>query len=858
MSNLPNRIVWSRLALAVLLIVSNIMIGFPADVLIEKWNESKIVDNLYLAMNDNKVVDEAKQERKSVRPLVNKAAAANFSIQTGYYIGNGTSQSISGLGFQPQTVIIKAATTAGSGIWKTSSMPANNTAFFSATANNTGSLISLDSDGFSVAANANTNNANVRYAWTAFAGSDCTSNGTICVGSYSGSGVNPRKVTTGFQPSLVMVKRSTNIAANFRTASMANNVGNYFTSTAQNTTGALFTTLVSDGFNVGTTNNTSGGTFYYVAFKAVTGVMAEGTYTGNGADNRSITGFGASATPNFAFVKNSNSSTTSNRIAYMNNTHAHGDHSSRIDGASANAANIIQKLQADGIQVGTGVQANQSGSTIFWAAFGGAAAPPAGSGTFEMATGSYSGNGTAQSVSGLGFSPDLVIIKDNAANQGVFRTSLMAANNTAYLAAGTANFTGGITSMDADGFSVGASATVNTSSNTYHWQAFGNAYKPTTRAGSAEFAIGAHMGNGIDNRDIDELPFQPDMVAVKRSGATFGTWRSTANSGDSSSFFSATADSANRVQALNTFGYQVGTQANVNTNNNLYNWFAFKEGENFDVGSYTGTGSAQDIAGPGFQPDLAWVKRSTAVNGVQRGASLAGDTTQYFNAVANVANRITGFACTGFSVGGNVTETNATSATYRYAAWRAPSPGILAADIVDSSGCGVAGPSVAMSASNFDFSCTDTTGTLGTSGEKVRVTNTTSNPGWTLTIAATSGNNAVWSSGGANYDFNDGGGSPAGCGDGADADSGEAGQLSLDPSGASIGPEAGCSTTGISLGGASSFIQGALDSLTLATASGADTDCFWDITGIDIAQRVPPEQATGTYTLDLTVTVTAD
>jgi len=42
-----------------------------------------------------------------------KAQAANFTMQTGYYMGTGSSLSITGVGFQPQFVLIKADTAAG-------------------------------------------------------------------------------------------------------------------------------------------------------------------------------------------------------------------------------------------------------------------------------------------------------------------------------------------------------------------------------------------------------------------------------------------------------------------------------------------------------------------------------------------------------------------------------------------------------------------------------------------------------------------------------------------------------------------------------------------------------------------------
>jgi hypothetical protein len=843
----------TKISLAALLIVSNVLFGFPADVVIRHWNESKIVDSLYLSLKDTRVVDE---QVKHVPTLTQQAQAANFSMQTGYYIGTGSSGlAVSGLGFQPGLVMIKSSTSAGVMVFKSSAMAANTTAFTSATADNTGTNITFTSTGFSLGTLANVNSANVLYYWTAFAGSDCSATGNFCVGTYTGNGTSPRTITTGFQPSFVMVKRSTAVEGHFRTASEPANETLFFGTTARDTVGNYIRSFSATGFSVGATDNTSSAVYYYVAFKTTTGLMNEGTYTGNATDNRNITGIGFQA--NLALVKNATSATTASRNPQVNFSESYGDNSSYVGSATANQVNAIQALQSDGFQLGTAAQTNESGATFYWVTFGGASTYSA-SDTFQMDTGSYTGNGTSQAVTGVGFKPDLVIIKDSAANYSVFRTGLMAGNSTAYFANAAANFTAGVTSLDSDGFTVGSSTVVNTTSNTYHWQAFGNAFDPYDNTGAADFAIGTYYGNGIDNRNITRLPFQPNLVSAKRNGATAGTFRSSATSGDLSSFFTATAEAANRVQALNADGYQIGTNANVNTAANLYNWFAFKNGENFTTNTYSGTGATQNITSAGFQPDLVWVKRSTAVNGVSRGSSLAGNNTQYFMNVANAANRVTGLICNGFSLTSTSTETNASSGTYRYAAWRVNPPGMLGVDIVDSSGCPVASPGISMASNDFSFACGTPTGTLGAASQKVRLTNTTGNPAWSLTIAATGGNTTLWSTGGVNYDFNDGAGSPTGCGDGADADSGEAGQLSLDPSGATITPKSGCDTTGLSLGSSASFAQGVLDSLTLATASGANTNCYWDFTGIGVSQKVPPEQTPGTYTLNLTVTVTAN
>lgn len=183
--------------------------------------------------------------------------------------------------------------------------------------------------------------------------------------------------------------------------------------------------------------------------------------------------------------------------------------------------------------------------------------------------------------------------------------------------------------------------------------------------------------------------------------------------------------------------------------------------------------------------------------------------------------------------------------------------GALDIDFVNSIGNSVSNPNVGMSAITEGFDCQTTTGTLGDSDQRIRTNNTTVTPQWTVAIAATAGATASWSSGVDNYDFNDGAGTPAGCGDGADADA-LAGRLTLNPSVGTSTPQAGCNNTGISLGASNSFAQGTIDSITLISAStSAGTNCYWDLTGVSVSQTIPVQQAPGTYTLNLTVTVTA-
>lgn len=577
----------------------------------------------------------------------------------------GTTMSVTGLGFTPEVVIIKSDTNAGSMVWKSSAMPAHVTAYLgTATADNTETEITLDADGFSLSVAPEVNTVNVRYTYIALAGSDCTSGGAFCVGSYSGNSSVTQDIVTGFQPDLVWVKRTTALAATFRTSSMSNNHAAFFTNTANNTTGIYFTTLNANGFTAGSTNNTNGGLYYYVAFKTLASKMAVGQFTGDGVDNRNITGLGFE--PDVALVKQN----SANAAAYSV-TETWGDYS-HLTTATANAANNIQDLQADGFQVGNSVNVNATGIVSYYFALGGAPDPvPAGS--FFMQRGSYTGNGTSQDVE-TSFAPDLVIVKGDTTQYAVFSTSLNH-NLTHYFALSAVGFADGITAMGSTNFSVGAHTTVNSNGLTYEWIAFGNATSPHTGAAASDFMIGAHTGNAVTARSIDHLGIDPDLVTVKRTitTAALANWQSASMAVNTSGYFSATADvtDGSIFQTLDATGFTVGTGATANASGGAYIWFAFKEGANFDVGSYTGNGSAgRDITGLGFAPDWVWAKRSTAVRGVHRSTSstITGANSQHFLNVANEAGYITAFVADGFTVG-NATEVNANAGAYQYAAW---------------------------------------------------------------------------------------------------------------------------------------------------------------------------------------------
>ncbi len=181
--------------------------------------------------------------------------------------------------------------------------------------------------------------------------------------------------------------------------------------------------------------------------------------------------------------------------------------------------------------------------------------------------------------------------------------------------------------------------------------------------------------------------------------------------------------------------------------------------------------------------------------------------------------------------------------------------GSLSLDIVNSGGTPVGSPSVSMLEKYFSFVYQTTTGTLGVTDEKIRVTNTTASAQWSLSIAATGGSTAYWDGTSSDYDYND---PTASAGDGSDSDL-LGGQLTVNPAGATITPQGGCSATDISQGDSESFNEEtANNDIDLATAgASAETSCYWDITGISLSQTIPAEQLASTYTLNMTITLAA-
>ncbi len=288
-------------------------------------------------------------------------------LKSSNYTGTGIAgNAITGVGFQPLCVIIKARTGSHKGQITMSTMGANLTKNLVDSSSNgltAGLITSLDSDGFTLGASTEVNGVLV-YDYFAM-GNNGGAATDIAVGSYAGDGNNPHAITgLAFPPGIVIIaNNSASLRCYFATVDMpSGNVATF--GAAISTSSQAVISLDSGGFTLGTstTVNGVGTTYYYVAIKTVGSFVKTVTYTGDGLDNVNIGGVGF--IPDNVWTKNDAQTVAA---AFRGRTEA-GDLSTKLDGTNE-AADRIQALQADGFQVGTTNEVNSSTRTFYAAAF---------------------------------------------------------------------------------------------------------------------------------------------------------------------------------------------------------------------------------------------------------------------------------------------------------------------------------------------------------------------------------------------------------------------------------------------------------------------------------------------------------
>jgi hypothetical protein len=313
----------------------------------------------------------------------------------------------------------------------------------------------------------------------------------------------------------------------------------------------------------------------------------------------------------------------------------------------------------------------------------------------------YTGNGTSQSITGVGFQPDFIWDKARSfAKSHILVDAVRGINKILFSESTSAEYdvTDRTTSFDSDGFSIGSHASVNQNTSTYvawNWKAggadvlneLGTIDSQVSANADAGFSIVSYTGDGLDNADSigHGLSKKPELVITKDRTAYnwyvdyFENGTPTKHlelngSGASGTWYPWASASTTLLTSISSGG---GGWWTNNTNNQISYCFHSVDGYS-KVGSYTGNGL---VDGPfvytGFRPVYFLVKNTTtsatswriydnkrvAYNPINK--ILYPDT----NGIESSTSHPVDFLSNGIKVRGTFSEVNTNGNTYIYLAF---------------------------------------------------------------------------------------------------------------------------------------------------------------------------------------------
>ena len=317
----------------------------------------------------------------------------------------------------------------------------------------------------------------------------------------------------------------------------------------------------------------------------------------------------------------------------------------------------------------------------------------------------YTGNGTAIGSGGKAvdqsgnstFQPDFVWIKNrSAADNHMLYDAVRGATKDLHsnTADAEATDTEGLSTFDADGFTVGSNVEVNTNTENYvgwQWKANGSGSSNTdgtvTSTVSADatsgFSIAKWTHTTASNYTVGHgLGAVPKMILVKTTdqGTNWGVYHSDITVGNRLLLNSTSAQIAGYwgANSWTTSTFSIGSARDANGSTMI--GYSFAEVEGFSkFGSYTGNGSTD---GPfvftGFKPKFIMYKRTSGGTGnwdildAERDpinvadAVLAADTNTAETTYATIKIDM---LSNGYKIRGTQTNLNASGSTYNYMAF---------------------------------------------------------------------------------------------------------------------------------------------------------------------------------------------
>jgi hypothetical protein len=244
----------------------------------------------------------------------------------------------------------------------------------------------------------------------------------------------------------------------------------------------------------------------------------------------------------------------------------------------------------------------------------------------------YTGNGSTQSITGVGFQPDLVWIKQRNGT-GYHNTYDAVRGSTERLQPNVTDaevtVATSLTSFDSDGFSLGSNGDTNGSSNTtvaWNWlgangtasNTDGSITSTVSANTTSGFSIVSYTGNGTAGATIGHgLGAVPKMFITKRLDAV-SEWR-VYNEATGANYLlqlnltSAAIDNATWNDTAPTSSvFSVSSTGDVNASGGTYIAYCFADVQGFSkFGSYTGNGSTDGtFVYTGFKPAWVMTKRT--------------------------------------------------------------------------------------------------------------------------------------------------------------------------------------------------------------------------------------------------------
>jgi len=245
----------------------------------------------------------------------------------------------------------------------------------------------------------------------------------------------------------------------------------------------------------------------------------------------------------------------------------------------------------------------------------------------------YTGNGSTQSITGVGFQPDLVWNKRRTgANEHALTDVVRGTTKTLFSSLTNAETTqsGGLTSFDSDGYSVGSSGEFNDNLESYvgwNWLAGGSGVSNTD--GSTTSTVSANQTSGfsvvkwvgVDTTVGHGLNAVPEMIIVKNTDDATNWFVYHKTLGNNKyvnlNLTSAETTSSNQWNSTSPTSSVFTVGSDFNNANYIAYVFAPKKGFS-KFGSYIGNGSTDGtFVYTGFKPAFVLFKPSSATENWQ-------------------------------------------------------------------------------------------------------------------------------------------------------------------------------------------------------------------------------------------------